>query len=519
MTNKFKDVTSEYALAQNKQFRVATIFDCILAVFVLMCCFLPVAKIGKYSIGNTFQILINYLKQINSSTQTSSSYLLYFAIFCGAMIFFVSITFIGAIEGLFRIKQYDKMQGAKVVIDEKDEGFVISSKYIIRKTILFVVLFFIAYCLIVINDSMLKSYSFTSDWNYNIGIIFIVLFIKNINCSLITLKYDEKGRFNEEYLLDVANMQMGKSSKKRKHKKTLTLKDMISWGANYKRHPVLAQLIMGAILVLLGFSVFYNVMFAGYAMLPIRLAGFVAPAPKIFENVFPESVTDKTLMFDVKELKKQTRLVVKEFGSGDCVIELKYLNNGNYESNTKSFKFFGDSYDYAIVKIRELQKEILELQPKENTEEGLNEYIKQIKLMTETVKVLEKNVNSGVYPYEYINFVDGYMVDVQYNATGKNDVKWGVKEDGLKGLIFKEKITLTDKYCKNEKAMDRFAVGTDFSQELIVARVQYTDGSVRISKIKPTNAEELNNATAGKHTIKWSDSWGEYQTMITLYNK
>jgi hypothetical protein len=88
----------------------------------------------------------------------------------------------------------------------------------------------------------------------------------------------------------------------------------------------------------------------------------------------------------------------------------------------------------------------------------------------------------------------------------------------LKGLLFKEKITLTSKYCKNKKTMDKFAVGTDFYNELIVARVQYSDGSIRISKIIPLNAEELNTASAGKHILKWADSWGEYETTITLYN-
>lgn len=65
--------------------------------------------------------------------------------------------------------------------------------------------------------------------------------------------------------------------------------------------------------------------------------------------------------------------------------------------------------------------------------------------------------------------------------------------------------------------MDCFPVGTDFSQELIVARVQYSDGSIRISKIKPTNIEELNTATIGEHLLKWSDSWGEYQTTIIIF--
>ena len=161
-----------------------------------------------------------------------------------------------------------------------------------------------------------------------------------------------------------------------------------------------------------------------------------------------------------------------------------------------------------------MEKEILKLWPKDNTEDALKKYLKQIEDMKNAIKILR---GKTIYPYEYVDFIDGYLVDLQYNASGKDEIKWGVKQEGIKSLIFKEKISLTDRYCKNKKSMDRFAVGTDFNNELIVARVRYSDGSVRISKIKPKNIEELNSASAGVHLLKWEDSWGKYEKEITLY--
>ena len=73
--------------------------------------------------------------------------------------------------------------------------------------------------------------------------------------------------------------------------------------------------------------------------------------------------------------------------------------------------------------------------------------------------------------------------------------------------MYGEKITLLE---------TEFEEGTDFSKTEIVAKVQYADGSVRISVIRPENLQELNNAKQGKHTVKWSDSWGEYEATIKI---
>ncbi len=517
MIYKLKDVSEEYAKVQKKQVLIAMLFNFILAFFILGCCFFPVAKIGEYSIGNSYELIISFIKNMILSTKSGVNYLIYYVIFFGVMINIGIVYLISAIESAFRFKKYNIMQGVKIFINESDEKYVVSFKYVLKKIIIFLIYFFSAYALIKINGFMVKSYSFKSDWNLFIGVILTVSFIKNVYCSFITFKYDEKGIVNIENIVHVNNKKIRKIQKRRK--KDLLLKDLLAWGS--RAYPVFKSILTIILVVALGAGVYRYSTYAGYDIVPVpnRLFGFVTPIPSVFEKLISESIKDKNLYFDDMELDKDTYLVVKEAGAGECVIKLKYSGYGNYEDNTKEFYFYGDSYDYAMAKIEELEKEIKELMPKDNTEEALKEYFEDIKKMSEAVEILKSNVDKKIYPYEYVNFINGYMVDVQFNATGKNDIKWGVKEEGLKGIIFQENITLTDRYCQNKKDMERYSVGTDFSKELIVARVQYTDGSVRVSKITPTNVEELNNAKAGKHILKWSDSWGKYQTTITLYDK
>ena len=349
------------------------------------------------------------------------------------------------------------------------------------------------------NNIVLAKYGFTSDWNLVIIAFFVVFFVKNIYCSFITLKYDEKASLFKNEILCKKTKNKKEANKGQKRRKTI----MISFSLFL---PIAFLTLLSLVGVgIYGCSMYYNAMYGGYNIMGFdSVAGWVV-AP----------VDEGLLKFDQESLSGRVNRVIKTKGYGEKSIELKIDNFGNYESNTKSFRFYGDSYDYAMAKIEELEKEILSLWPEDNTKEALEEYAKQIEKMNNAIKILKENT----HPYEYIDFVEGYMVDLQYNATGRNDIKWGVEEKGLKGLIFKEKITLTDNYCKQKKDMKNFAVGTNFNEELIVARVQYTDGSVRISRVKPTNIEELNNAKAGEHLLKWFDSWGEYETTITLYNE
>lgn len=495
-----KNVTEDYKKAFRLKNLTASIFNFIVATLLIIICFLPVGKIGEYSVGNGFEIIIGYVKSFIEKQKTSFTYLTYFAIFSFASVFGIVMFLIEAIG-----KLKEKADVYKFFINEKDLDLKISFKFIFKQCLRFLLIAF--FCTLTVWPTKLTAqrYGFTFSLEFWYILAFLLYWIKGVACGYITLKYDEKGSESKRELLVVAEKGDKKNIDEKKSKKSFK-PDFFILGTYVM--IIVSYVLIAVVIGLFGMFSYYNAIFGGYNNLGFNsVAGWVV------------SFDDENLLrFDIKTLYGGLDRGVYKDEFWDYYIGLEINEVGQYESNTKSFTFYGDSYRYNYLKIEELKKEILELKPEENTEESLNEYFKKIEIMTKTVKVLENNINQSVYPYEYVDFMDGYMVDLQYNATGKNNIKWGAKVDGLNKLMFREKIKLTDKYCINKKPMDRFAIGTDFSKELIVARVQYADGSVRISKITPINIEELNNAQAGKHILKWKDSWGEYQTNITIYN-
>ena len=495
-----KNVTEEYKKAFRIKNLTASIFNFILAALFVVICFMPMAKIGEYSVGNGFQIIIGYVKSFIEKQKTSFSYLTYFVLFSCVGIFCLVIFLIKAIE-----KLKEKADVYKFFINEKDLYVKMSFKFIFKQFLRFLLIAFLCTLAILPTKLTAQKYGFTFSLEWWYILAFLLCWIKGVACGYITLMYDERGSESKRELLAAAEKGGKKDIGEKKSKRSFK-PNFFHLGINVM--IIVIYVLFAVMITMFGALSYYNAMFGGYNVLGFNsVAGWVV------------SFDDENLLrFDTKTLYGGFNRVIYKDEFWDYYIGLEINNNGQYEGNTKSFTFYGDSYRYNCQKIEELKKEILELKPEENTEESLKQYFKQIEIMAKTVKVLESNVNEGFNPYEYVDFVDGYMVDLQYNATGKNTIKWGVKVDGFKGLVFKEKITLTDKYCQKKKPMDRFAVGTDFSKELIVARVQYSDGSVRISKVIPTNIEELNNAQAGNHILKWKDSWGEYQTYITIYN-
>ncbi len=493
-----KNVTSEYVEAKKKRNKKELIFNLIKGFVLLIVALLPVASIGDYNFENSYLFVFNYLQNLINKETTSRTYLLYFVIFSIAIIMFGVVNIWNVIS---RLKKKEDSSNEQFFINEKDENFVVSFKFIVLQILESCVFLCIAYVLITINNSKLKVYGLTSYSNLIIIVYFALLIFENISCAYTTLKYDEKCANTEEDIF------MRAEKKKRRPKFDNSKREKGFKFDNFMSYFIILLIIVficACICTICCFS-YYHVMYNGYTYMGREsVAGWV---------LSPE---DKDLLrFDVVSLSNnENGRIVKVSGYGCKTITL-VNSSGGYEDNTKSFVFYGDSYDFANAKIEELEKEILELWPEDNSEEAFEKYLKQIEDMDNAIKLLkEKNV----YPYEFVDFIDGYMVDLQYNASGKDEIKWGVKQESIKSLIFQERISLTDRYCKNKKSMDRFAVGTDFNNELIVARVQYNDGSVRISKIKPTNVEELNNAKAGKHIIKWEDSWGKYETQITLYD-
>lgn len=520
MDHTIKNVTKEYAKVCNKKAIISFCYNIVLSFFMLVVCLLPIAKIETYSIGNAFQLIIDYIQQTTSGDILSINYLSYFVVFSAICLLVLILYIIGSIIKFIIIREeYDESEMQKYIY-AKDENFLISFKFILKKLILLSIYFLIAYSLIEMNNIVLSKYGFVSNWNIIITIVFSLSYIKNIICNLLTIKYDEKAkstpnelrhknkRILNQQIKETQKAQLAEIKQKLKEAKTPQEKEWleqeelrIKWDKSSKKFSFGLLFISLMCVAVFCCSVYYNAMFGGYNVFGSHMVAGWVVAP----------VDDNLLKFDRVSLNGGFYRVIKQDGYGDMNIGIQENTN-----NSKSFCFYGDSYDYAQTKIKELTEEINDLMPNDNTEEAFEEYLKTIEQKAKAIKVLE---NNSKHPYEFVSFIDGYMVDLQYNATGNDDIKWGQQEKGLKSLIFKEQITLTDKYCENKKEMNMFSVGTDFAEEFIIARVQYSDGSVRISKIQPTNIDQLNNAKAGTHTLKWSDSWGEYETKITLYNK
>ena len=97
------------------------------------------------------------------------------------------------------------------------------------------------------------------------------------------------------------------------------------------------------------------------------------------------------------------------------------------------------------------------------------------------------------------------VYDTQYSVSGRTETKWNNKQN--KRLFYGQGIELSQ---------TEFTADTDFSTVKIGATINYYDGSIKKSYITPSNCQELNEASKGKHTIKWSDDWGSYEYTINI---
>lgn len=496
------NVTKAYKKDFKTKKITSAIFYALITLSLLIFCLIPIGKIEDYAIENSFQLIIGFINTIIDKEKNSFSYLTYFNILSLTVILSTVLFIIAIISSLNA-----KIDEPKMFIDKKYENMKISFKYIFKQFIWLLIFTCLCVFILIPTNLTAERYGFTFDLNWCIILFFVLWWLKIVACNYITLKYDEKGSFSKQEIFD-KNKKTTKedklTSKNRKNQKNGNSKIDI-FSKTIVILLVFVYIFLGALFsVFLAFS-YYNSMFGGYNFMGYNsVAGWV---------ISPDD--ENLLRFDVKTLYEGVngRLVCDE-GFGDYYIGLEY-KNGVLESNTKSFTFYGESYRYNKLKIEELTKQRNDLMPEDDSESALKKYVKKVEKMSKAIETLK---DKRYYPYEYVNFVDGYMVDLQYNATGKSGIKWGAERDNSLSILFQEKISLTDRYCKYSKSMDKFPVGTNFLEELIVARVQYNDGSVRISKITPTNIEELNNATAGKYLLKWADSWGEYETSIILYD-
>lgn len=195
------------------------------------------------------------------------------------------------------------------------------------------------------------------------------------------------------------------------------------------------------------------------------------------------------------------------------------MNGGNYE-----YIFYGHAYKYYSCKVAEIHNEIEEiLKGKAKDEQAYEKKLNKIADLEEKLEVFERRLEEikTVGAYEYLKFDSGYggkkfnvyYYDAQPNV--EDSIKWGKKAGFFDALYNKESVRIVDaiSYYKDLKF---FVLGTDFTSNTIVVEMKYADGSYRMESITPDNAKELNDATAGKHTLKWSNEWGSYELEIEI---
>lgn len=187
----------------------------------------------------------------------------------------------------------------------------------------------------------------------------------------------------------------------------------------------------------------------------------------------------------------------------------------SYGENHLFYKFLLGEIDNRLIAneeevLRITLEEGLKSTPKDEIEKLTYKYRKQIEKLNIAKNIVIERLNSVVREETSYKFDESKQVVVEYiyntNVLDKTQYQYG-----------EAPITILT-MCKEEIRLNKnvFDVETDFSSTEIIATVIYADGSFKISLITPDNFEELNNAPRGTHTIKWSDSWGEYSTQITI---
>ena len=236
-------------------------------------------------------------------------------------------------------------------------------------------------------------------------------------------------------------------------------------------------------------------------------------------------------------------IVVGEPRSRDVkvVLDEKFNTPVDFNDMTEAgmyYECYGIHYKYYLTKLEEMKEyRASAKQPTGSNQEKWEKYFDEMEQLDKDIAYLSEFASKIHFPYERIQFgqvvVDPDTTDMSlkyqkralsyiYDAEPENEVKWGKKKSGPMGLMYQEKIELSN-YT--------FEVGTDFSTDNvteweqkyavckaeIIATVHYSDGSIRISLIKEVlNAAELSTAEQGIHTLRWADEWGEYEARINI---
>lgn len=204
------------------------------------------------------------------------------------------------------------------------------------------------------------------------------------------------------------------------------------------------------------------------------------------------------------------------FFNSNAMYELE-KNQGSGLEDFKAGKItraYSQNYLFYTYFIEETKEKIQEMYPDELSVEALEEYAQDVLLLEEDIETAKEMQSKLTYKYQETHYVTQsqlhgfytlFFTNTNQGAEG-DQKKWGEEKKWYQPF-YEESIVLS---------ATEFSTKTDFTKVNLLAHVTYNDGSYRISVIHIDNAEELNQADSGVHTLKWRDEWGTYEKNIVI---
>ena len=446
--------------AGSKKYGLVFWLMCVVeAAMGLLFALLPLGKVDGISIGNSYDFLLEFINMIKNQYKASSLYLM--SIFVGGVLLAGSalVRVLAVIIGFFAIN----VKKRELLLRK---GFIHIALALLRVVIIIVLCILIR----VFFGNVPKLYGFKTNMLLYCAIEFLFVPFRDWFMSWFAFKY--------------CNPQFDEQSE------------------SERKSNAAAWLL--------------------FVVVPVILIG----TPFVFKLIV--DVTDIRhpkdavwLLEGKEEEDREISVLFYQAHSTTYMVNDRYNWEIDMMDMQSEYTFYGQAYKYYYEKVQETQKEIdaLEIEGEKD--------LKKAEQLEKELAVFEKKLSemTEIGAYEYLRFdvkeEDDYVFkkfEVYYYDASPNkedSIKWGKKVNFIDGIFNKESVRIVDAISYHED-LKFFVLGTDFTSNTIVVEMKYADGSYRMESITPDNAEELNAATAGKHTLKWSNEWGSYELEIEI---
>ena len=435
-----------------KIFLLEMISNAIIFVMALIVSFLPIAKIGTSSIGNSWSAFAGFFGNFPADTTDVLNYILQNSILILPSTLIIGIVlsqvFILILNFVVRKSEryyYNAITNIKI-------GIIITSVILLI-------------CCTVVAAAVLSFYSIYSLSVGPVCILSVLYIVRKIVVDICSYKLVNKS---------AEKIEKYKKFKKVENKFILP-----------KMFITMSCLIIGlSVCFIACVSVFYYTGYPAYSTYML--------------------IKDATL---VNEISADNAKEENDFYNNSYLMEI--VNSEKIHPSTKiSYSF---NYHFYSNFIEETEEKIKELMPDSDSKNSWEEYLVKCNNLKNDIEIA-KELQSKKYMYTEAknyskegSYFFSTMVLLDTNG-GSRDEKWGKDGEWYK-FGATESLTLS----KTE-----FNRSTDFKKINILAYVTYADGSKRFSVIDPINVEELNDAAPGKYMIKWTDDWGTYEAEITI---